>query len=692
MSKRLLALLLSATLSLAAIPSARADVYDGHPKLVVIVVIDQFRADYLQRYRSEFKGRGFRLFLDKGAYFPDCYYGYANTKTAPGHATLGTGAYSDGHGINSNEWWDLTRNKQRPVTSVEDDRYTLVEPTAAAAGDSTATPTSVQQEEANSPGTAGQTPAPAAVQPAAPTAAQTAQGKKPEPGASPRNLLASTIGDELRLATGGASRVYGVSLKDRAAILPAGAAANGAFWIDSTSGRFLTSSYYMTALPQWADDFDNGPAIQQAASDAGVTNLTNFYSQVGVTNAANTYEIAFAEALITGEQLGSHPTTDLLTLSLSPNDIEGHHFGPDSPEEHAMVLGLDTDLDAFFTWLDTHVPGGLADVVLALSADHGIAPTPSISAGLGLPGAYISTDKLVADLNQAMNAKFSPGENVVYVLPHQELPYLSLNQPMFERAGINEQEAEDAVQVAMAPAFQSLAAQAAAAEPKTPAQPAPAAPPPAGPTAEQPGAAPQTAAAAGTDTAPAPPPTRVPPVPQLFRSYTRMQLAAGEVPPTEFGQLLAHSYSPNGGWYVAAIPIAFQMEGNGSGTTHYTPYSYDRHVPLGFYGAPFAPGTYRGRVQPVDLASTLASVLDVNQPSAAVGQVLTAAAPTPPQPKPLQQQRPNHPQQRPSRPQPRRNSARPGSLQYRRAASLVSSIHPPAQSAAPPVRPGPGKD
>ena len=623
MSKRLLALLLSASLSLATIPSARADVYDGHPKLVVIVVIDQFRADYLQRYRSEFKGRGFRLFLDKGAYFPDCYYGYANTKTAPGHATLGTGAYSDGHGINSNEWWDLTRNKERPVTSVEDDRYTLVEPTAAPAGGATATPTAVQQEEANSATTPAQMPA--ATVTAAPA------NTKPQPGASPRNLLASTIGDELRLATNSDSRVYGVSLKDRAAILPAGATANGAFWIDSTSGRFITSSYYMTALPQWADDFDNGPAIQQAASEAGVANLTNFYSQVGVTNAANTYEIAFSEALITGEQLGSHATTDLLTLSLSPNDIEGHHFGPDSPQEHTMVLGLDTDLDAFFSWLDTHVPGGLANVVLALSADHGIAPTPAVSAGLGLPGAYISTEKLTADLNQAMNAKFSPGENVVYILPRQELPYLSLNQPMFERAGINEQEAEDAVKAAMQPAFQALDSQAAAVAAKAPQQATPAATPPE--TAST--TTPQTAATNSTgptnaagpiDTAPAPPPTRVPPVPELFRSYTRMQLAAGELPPTEFGQLLAHSYSPNGGWYVAVFPIAFQMEGYGSGgTTHYTPYSYDRHVPLGFYGGPFVPGTYRGRVQPVDLASTLASVLDVNQPSAAVGQILTQA-------------------------------------------------------------------
>ncbi len=634
MPKRLLALFLSASLPLLSTPVAQASAYDGHPKLVVIVVIDQFRADYLQRYRSEFKGRGFRLFLDKGAYFPDCYYGYANTKTAPGHATLGTGAYTDGHGIASNEWWDLARNKQRPVSSVEDDRYSLVSAPAAPA----AIPGTAAAPDAS------QAPATPAAGQSAPTdqTQPPAEGSKAAhstPGASPRNLLASTVGDELRLATAGQSRVYGVSLKDRASILPAGAGANGAFWIDSTTGRFQTSSYYMTALPQWAIDFDNGPAIQAAATTVGVSPLTDFYKQVGPTDAANTYEIAFAEALITGEQLGAHETTDMLTLSLSPNDLEGHHYGPDSPQEHAMVNGLDTDLDSFFSWLDTHVPGGLANVVLALSADHGIAPTPAVSSALGLPGAYINTARLVADLNRAMNAKFSPGENVDYLLSHQELPYLSLNRPNFERAGINEQEAEDAVQAAMGPAFLSLSA-GTAEKPGTAPAPNPASPAPdasaasttapgQAPSAEAgqtPGTAPAGSAATSTS-APAAPPARLAPSPELFRTYTRQQLAAGLVPPTEFGQLLAHSYSPNGGWYVAAIPVAFQMEGSSTagGTTHYSPYAYDRHVPLGFYGAPFTPGTYRGHVEPVDLAVTLASVLGVNQPSAAVGHVLTQA-------------------------------------------------------------------
>ena len=125
---------------------------------------------------------------------------------------------------------------------------------------------------------------------------------------------------------------------------------------------------------------------------------------------------------------------------------------------------------------------------------------------------------------------------------------------------------------------------------------------------------------------PAPPPVRQPAIPVVVHSYTRQELAAGQLPPSEWGLLLAHSYSPNGGWYVMVIPEAFQMQTlHAGGTTHFSPWSYDRHVPLGFFGAPFTPGIYHGRVQPVDLAATLASMLGVNQPSASVGNVLIQA-------------------------------------------------------------------
>jgi len=555
-------------------PTIPPSAYNDHPKLAIILVIDQFRGDYLDRWRADFKDRGFNLFLEHGAYFPDCYYDYANTKTAPGHAAIGTGAYTDGNGINSNDWWDLARNQERPVSSVEDERYRIV-----GAPDSSI--------PANRPGAPPNAP-------------------KYLTGSSPRNLLASTVGDELRLATQGQAKVFGISLKDRAAILPAGAAANGAFWIDPASGYFVTSSFYMSQLPDWAVAFNTGDAIAQAEQEAGLTSVTNFYGQVGRTPAANSYELSFAEALIQGEQLGQHDVTDLLTLSLSANDILGHQKGPDSPDEHEMVDTLDTQLDTFFTWLDKNIPGGLGNVWIALTADHGIAPIPATAAQYGLNAATFDLKKLTANLDYAINMKFSPGEKIQYILPHQELPYISLNESEFLKAGIIEQEAEAAVQQLLPAAVASLVP--APPEP----QPSDAAVVPPNPSSTQP--------------PPEPSGQRLPPRPVLFRSYTREQLADGPYPPTPWGKLIAHSYSPNGGWYIMIIPADYQMEQLSSiQTTHFSPYSYDRHVPLGFYGAPFAPGIYRGRVEPVDIASTFAALLGINQPSASVGHILTQA-------------------------------------------------------------------
>src|SRR5215831_12389727 len=205
--------------------TVHAQAFAGRPKLVVVIVIDQFRGDYLNRDRAKFKNRGFKLFMDEGAWFTDCYYDYANTKTAPGHATIGTGAYSDGHGIESNEWWDASRSNEMKVSSVEDERYQLVDIPASSI-------------PANQPGA----PANAA---------------KFLVGASPLNLRASTLGDELRLATQGKARVFGISLKDRAAILPAGFSGDGAYWIDKNTGAWITSTYYRSELPGWVKSFND---------------------------------------------------------------------------------------------------------------------------------------------------------------------------------------------------------------------------------------------------------------------------------------------------------------------------------------------------------------------------------------------------------------------------------------------------
>jgi arylsulfatase A-like enzyme len=538
----------------------RAQAYNARPKLVVILVIDQFRGDYLDRYRDSFTtANGFNLFLKKGAYFNSCYFDYANTKTAPGHATIGTGAYTDGHGIGSNEWWDLARNTDRVVSSVEDERYRIV-------------------------GTFDDLPVPppGAIPPTAPRI-----------GASPLNLRATTLGDEVRLATGGEAKLFGISLKDRASILPAGQTANAAYWIDQSTGRFVTSTYYMAKLPDWVTAFNKGPRPAQAIKEAGLDGTTQFYDMVGRTPAANRYEIDFAKALIDNEKLGQDPVTDVLTLSLSANDILGHQMGPDSDDEKQMVLTLDRDIDGFFTWLDQKV--GLANVMVAFTADHGVAPIPTESAKLGIASARLDLDEFSASIDAALNKRFSPGMKKHYLLPKQELPYIQLDPRSFGK--ISEKEAEEAAVDAVPEAIRAQ-----------------------GPPATQPNnnLIPE-ADRKYSD-------TRVDASPAIAFLRSRVDLADGKIPATEFGRRIEHSYTSNGDWYVMLFPTAYQMEYlSNIQTTHFSPWSYDRHVPLGFFGSAFVTGYYRQEVAPVDIAATFASLLGVNRPSAAVGRVLTFA-------------------------------------------------------------------
>jgi hypothetical protein len=509
-------------LSLPAFSFASA--YNAHPKLVVVIVIDQFRGDYLERYRDEFGDAGFRMLLDRGAYFSNCNYNYANTRTAPGHATLFTGAYTIGHGIVGNEWLDPV--KKAMVTSVEDDATTLV------------------------------------------------GGNGNKPGASPRNLMADTLGDELKLATQGRARVFAISLKDRAAVLPGGFAADGAYWIEPQRGEWITSTYYRNALPQWVLDFNarqiekywnrewkdaRGKLLASTAhrkkkdgSEAG------FYEVVGATSLANEYELEFARNLILDENLGRGPATDLLSISLSANDILGHRVGPDSPEMHQMALDLDRDLADFFDFLGHQI--GLADTWIALSADHGVSSLPEQVGKLHIPAGSLDRNKIETEINRAVGAKF--GHAGLYV--KSDYPLFWLDERSFTALHVSERDAEQTV----------------------------------GETAER---------AAG-----------------LRGYYTKWQLAAGDAPNTALGRKYLNSYSPEGSWYVMGIPNLYTV-GFAGGTDHVSPYHYDTHVPLAFYGLVFQPGTYRNSVEPVDMAVTFASLLGVNPPTHAVGRVLTEA-------------------------------------------------------------------
>jgi hypothetical protein len=505
--------------------SSFASAYDAHPKLIVVIVIDQFRGDYLERYRNQFGDGGFRLLLDHGAYFSNCNYNYANTRTAPGHATLFTGAYSIGHGVVGNEWWD--QKTKRMVTSVEDDSTKLV----GIAGDRT--------------------------------------------GASPHNLLADTVGDELKLATQGKARVFALSLKDRASVLPGGFAADAAYWIEPQSGAWVTSTYYRNDLPPWVQDFNStrpakywdrewkdaqGTVLRSTAHRKGKDGSeAGFYEVVGPTSFANEYELEFAKELVQYENIGRGPATDLLSVSLSPNDILGHQVGPDSPEMQQMALDLDRELANFFAFLGHQI--GLANVWIALSADHGVSSLPDAVKKLRIPAANRDSKNLEAQLNSAVTTKFSAGHAAAYV--KLDYPMAWLDQDAFAAAHVREHDAEVAVGEAMKQAG-------------------------------------------------------------LRGYYTKSQLADGEVPNTPLGRKYVNSYSAEGSWYVMGVPDIYTV-GSSKGTDHASPYNYDTHVPLVFYGLPFQTGTYRMPTEPVDLATTLASLLGVNAPSHAIGRVLTEA-------------------------------------------------------------------
>lgn len=534
-----LLLVLSLLLMPGAVPAV-ADAYHATPKLVVVLVIDQFRGDYLDRYRDDFKTpNGFNLFLKKGVHFTDCYYDYANLITAAGHSTIGTGSYTDGHRIPVNEWWEPGEDgKQRLVTSVSDDRYKLV---------------------------------------------GVPEGGQVSPGASPHREAASTLGDELELATQGRAKVFGVSFKDRAAILTSGHATKGAFWTEHDSGAFVTSTYWMPELPGWAKAFNASDERAKARQAAGVP-TGNFYEEVGQKPAAVQYMIDFTKELVKNEHLGQNNVTDMLTVSISNTDILGHKVGPDSPKQREMIEAVDVSLNDFFTFLDKQV--GLQNVVIALSGDHGVAPTMRAANDAQMPSAAVKGAPFLKAVEAQLEKKWPVKKGDKYVLGG-EYPYIQLNQKAFEAAHVSELEAETAAgeavqeQIAENPDFAVKRSKQALPE---------------GRQAD---------------------PLREPVV------FPVAKMRSGEIPDTELGRRILHSYSPYIGWAIWMNFGAFQFPGGEEGATHYSSFAYDRHVPLDFYGSMFVPGTYHDRVAPVDIAATFASILRVNQPSSIEGHVLT---------------------------------------------------------------------
>ncbi len=353
----LAALCLALLMTLAFSPRAMAA--DPKPKLMVLVVVDQLRGDMPEKYYDRFGPGGFKLLMDRGARYTNAHYRHGNTITAVGHATIATGGGSATHGMAGNDWYE--DNGSRLVYCVEDDNYIIL-------------------------------------------------GRKPKKnvGVSPRNLTSSTFSDELILSNGGQSRVFGVSGKDRGAIIPAGHFGK-AFWYSSTNGQFITSTYYYSDYPAWAaewnakkpaeryrgkkwellkdretywrKDMDDRP-YERGSKKLGGTfphpldggKPEDLYSTIRSTPFVDVLTVEFAKTILDNEKLGQGAATDILTISLSCTDGIGHTFGPDSLEAEDNMLRLDALLADLFNHIDKRV--GLNQTMIVLSSDHGMDSCP----------------------------------------------------------------------------------------------------------------------------------------------------------------------------------------------------------------------------------------------------------------------------------------------------------------------------
>jgi predicted AlkP superfamily pyrophosphatase or phosphodiesterase len=528
--KKLLAVILALS-SLAAAPQAPRP-RPGPPeiRLVLLIAVDQFRYDYLTRFRSDFTS-GLARLLTQGAVFTDANLEHYPTVTAIGHATMLTGATPSVSGIIGNDWFDRETGTQ--VQSITD---TTVKPIGA------------------------------------PEAAT----------ASPRRLLVSTLGDELKLAAAApkgsdtSPRVIGMSLKDRSAVMPAGRGADAAYWLDTKSGAFVSSTYYMTDAPAWVKAFNDRhladahlgqewtplspPAVslKQLPKERG----TPFYEAVFASPFGNELLLEFASNALSHERMGQRGVTDLMSVSFSSNDSVGHTYGPESPQVRDITIRTDRIIGQLLDRVDKAV--GLQHTLVALTADHGVAPLPENLAARSMPGGRMANKELFGAIQKGLEARYGPGEWLASTAGSS--PYL--NYALLEQKKLNPEE------------VRRVAAAAALA------------------------------------------------VPHVTRVYTRDQLQRGDVGDDRIGRRVVRGFNMQRSGDLEIILEPFWMRAT-SGTTHGTPYNYDAHIPLVIMGPPIKPGVYSDPVALNDLAPTLATILKVQPPSGSSGRVLTEAIKAP---------------------------------------------------------------
>ncbi len=373
------------------------------PKLVVGLVVDQMRWDYLYRFYDKYEEGGFKRLLNEGYSLNNVHINYLPTYTAIGHTTIYTGSVPAIHGISGNNWYDKATGKDVYCT-----------------GDDTVKPVGTSNVNNGSH--------------------------------SPRNMWSTTIGDELRLATNFQAKVVGVSLKDRASILPAGHNPTGAYWYDDSTGNFVTSTYYRNELPAWVDNFNKAKVGDQLVKNGWNTllpvaqytesspdnspwegllgsaktptfpykNLAADYQKkkgvIRTTPFGNTLTLKLAEAAVQGEQLGADAITDLLAVNLASTDYAGHEFGPNAIEVQDVYLRLDRDLAEFFNYLDSKV--GKDQYTVFLSADHGGAHSQGFLAEHKMPTGFYGEGS-IKQFNGWLKDKFGADQLVSKVTNNQ---------------------------------------------------------------------------------------------------------------------------------------------------------------------------------------------------------------------------------------------------------------------------------
>ncbi len=487
----------------------------ARPKLVLAIAIDQFRYDYLTRFRADYTG-GLKTLLTQGAVFTNARYEHVPTVTAIGHSTFLSGATPSMSGIIGNEWFDRASGKK--VTSVADASVKLL------------------------------------------------GGSENPTGSSPHRMLVSTLGDEMKIADP-RTKVVGISLKDRSAILPSGHMADGAFWFDNNSGNFVSSTYYFPDLPAWVKEFNAGhPADQYAAKQwNGKTFLPpgpKLYASLPASPWGNELIEAFTERAVHAEQLGHGPQTDVLAVSFSSNDYVGHEVGPDDPAVRDMAARTDQLLAKLFAFIDHQV--GMRNVVVVLTADHGVAPVPDVNLKRRMPGGLLLDPKEA--VQKALSSRYGEGKWIVSTIEFG----IYLDWKLIEEKKLKRREVVEA-------ATEVVRTQ-----------------------------------------------------PHVFRAWSHDDIMQGKLPHDFVGDRVTNGFYPDRAADVFYLPEPYWLPPpttvsttpSKTKTTHGTPFGYDTHVPVIFMGPGIKSGVFSESIRPNDIAPTLATLLSVETPSGSVGRAL----------------------------------------------------------------------